>query len=60
MHKDMQEYIYAKKNVFKYQRENDLLVINDENEITKNLDKEAKGKVVRFSSKENKRRRCIL
>ena len=51
MHKDMQEYIDAKKNVFKYQRENDLLVINDENEITKNLDKEAKGKVVRFSSK---------
>ena len=54
MHKDMQEYIDAKKNVFKYQRENDLLVINDENEITKNLDKEAKGKVVRFSSKKTK------
>lgn len=51
MHKDMQEYIDAKKNILKYQKENDLLVINDENEITKNLDKEAKGKVVRFSSK---------
>lgn len=51
MHKDMQEYIDAKKNILKYQRENDLLVINDENEITKNLDKEAKGKVVKFSSK---------
>ncbi|MGG5463133.1 UDP-N-acetylmuramoyl-L-alanine--D-glutamate ligase [Clostridium sp. B9] len=51
MHKDMQEYIDAKKNILKYQGENDLLVINDENEITKELDKEAKAKVVRFSSK---------
>ena len=51
MHKDMQEYIDSKKNVFKYQKEGDLLVINDENEITKNLDREARGRVLRFSSK---------
>ena len=51
MHKDMQEYIDAKKNILKYQREEDLLVINDENEITRELYKEAKGKVVKFSSK---------
>lgn len=51
MHKDMDEYIEAKKNVFKYQDKNGLLIINDENEITKALDKDAKGKVERFSSK---------
>ena len=51
MHKDMEEYVEAKKNIFKYQDENGLLIINDENDITKALDKEAKGKVERFSSK---------
>lgn len=50
MHKDMEEYVEAKKNVFKYQDENGILIINDENYITKTLDKEAKGKVYRFSS----------
>ncbi len=34
MHKDMQEYIDAKKNIFLYQKENDLLVVNREKEIT--------------------------
>ncbi len=50
MHKDMEEYVEAKKNIFKYQDENGILIINDENYITKTLDKEAKGKVYRFSS----------
>lgn len=50
MHKDMEEYVEAKKNVFKYQDESGILIINDENYITKTLDKEAKGKVYRFSS----------
>lgn len=50
MHKDMQEYIDAKKKVFKYQTKNDVLIINDENYITKELYKEAKGKVYKFSS----------
>ncbi|MGL4991962.1 MAG: UDP-N-acetylmuramoyl-L-alanine--D-glutamate ligase [Sarcina sp.] len=51
MHKDMDEYIEAKKNIFKYQTKEDILIINDENYITKNLYKEAKGKVYKFSSK---------
>lgn len=50
IHKDMNEYIEAKKNIFKYQKENDLLIINDENKITKTFDREAKGKVLKFSS----------
>lgn len=51
MHKDMQEYIDAKKNIFLYQNENDLLVVNRENEITYGFEKEAKGNVKEFSSK---------
>ncbi|WP_297522454.1 UDP-N-acetylmuramoyl-L-alanine--D-glutamate ligase [uncultured Clostridium sp.] len=50
MHKGMEEYIDAKKNVYKYQDENGILILNDENYITKELDKEAKGKVYKFSS----------
>ena len=51
MHKDMQEYIEAKKNVFLYQSSNDLLIVNRENEITHGFKKEAKGIVKEFSSK---------
>lgn len=51
MHKDMQEYIDAKKNVFLYQNKNDILVVNKENEITEGFIKEAKGSVREFSSK---------
>ena len=34
MHKDMQEYIDAKKNIFLYQSSNGILILNRENEIT--------------------------
>ena len=51
MHKDMQEYIDAKKNIFLYQNEDNVLVLNRENEITYRFEKEAKGHVREFSSK---------
>ena len=51
IHKSYEEYINSKANIFKYQKEDDLLVLNYENEITKNFAKQAKGKVVYFSSK---------
>lgn len=51
MHKDMQEYIDSKKNIFLYQSSGDLLVVNRENEITHGFVKEAKGIVKEFSSK---------
>lgn len=51
MHKDMQEYIDAKKNIFKYQDKEDVLILNKENEITNSFQTEAKGKVKLFSSK---------
>ena len=51
MHKDMDEYINSKKNIFLYQNENDVLVVNRENEITYSFEKEAKGRVREFSSR---------
>lgn len=50
MHKDMQEYIDAKKNIFLYQNEDNVLVLNRENEITYGFEKEAKGHIREFSS----------
>jgi len=51
MHKDMQEYIDAKKNIFLYQNSNGILVVNRENKVTHEFKKEAKGIVKEFSSK---------
>lgn len=52
MHKDMQEYIDAKKNIYLYQENDDVLVVNIENDITNSFKKEAKGEVREFSSKQ--------
>ncbi len=52
IHKDYEEYIDAKKNIFKYQNENDIVILNYDNEITRNAAKEATSKVVFFSHKE--------
>lgn len=52
IHKDYQEYIDAKKNIFKYQQESDIVVLNYDNEITRKCIKEANSKVVLFSGKE--------
>ena len=52
IHKDYEEYIDAKKNIFKYQTEEGIVVLNYDNEITRECGKEANGKVIYFSSKE--------
>ncbi len=52
IHKSYEEYIQSKANIFKYQDENDLLILNYDNEITKEFSKIAKSKVIYFSSKE--------
>ena len=52
VHKDYQEYIESKMNIFLHQNENGILVINADNEITKDFYKYAKGKVRYFSSKQ--------
>lgn len=52
IHKSYEEYINAKRNIFKYQSENDLLVLNYDNDITKEFAKKANSKVIFFSRKE--------
>ena len=52
IHKDYQEYIDAKKNIFKYQNEKGILVLNADNDITNSCKEEASGKVIMFSSKQ--------
>ncbi len=52
IHKSYEEYIQAKANIFRYQDENNLLVLNNDNEITKEFSKVASSKVIYFSSKE--------
>lgn len=52
IHKDYEEYIEAKKCIFKCQNEDDVLILNYDNEITRECGKEANGKVIYFSSKE--------
>lgn len=51
IHNSYEEYINSKLNIFKYQTENDLLILNYENEIVRNFSKECKGKVTYFSCK---------
>ena len=51
IHKDYQEYIDAKKCIFKSQKENGILILNYDNDITRECSKEANGKVIFFSSK---------
>lgn len=51
IHKSYEEYIECKKNIFKFQNENGVVILNYDNEITKECAKEAKGKVVFFSRK---------
>ncbi|WP_411679652.1 UDP-N-acetylmuramoyl-L-alanine--D-glutamate ligase [Clostridium thailandense] len=52
MHKDMDEYIDSKKNIFKYQESMDLLVLNKDNELTNSMVDEAKGNLIQFTIKE--------
>lgn len=52
IHKDYQEYIDAKKNIFKFQSDEGILVTNFDNDVTREISKEANGKVIYFSSKQ--------
>ena len=49
MHRDMQEYVDAKKNIFLRQTADDTLILNLDNEITAGFVPLAKGKVKGFS-----------
>ena len=47
VHKDMQEYVDAKKNIFAFQKPEDLLVLNADNAITDGFS--GNGRIVKFS-----------
>ena len=51
IHKDYEEYIDAKKNIFKYQ-EDGVVVLNYDNNLTREAAKEVEGKVKFFSGSE--------
>ncbi|MBQ2938669.1 MAG: UDP-N-acetylmuramoyl-L-alanine--D-glutamate ligase [Clostridia bacterium] len=51
IHKDYEEYIEAKKMIFKNQDDKGILILNYDNDITRNCAKEVNGKVMFFSNK---------
>lgn len=52
VHSSYEEYREEKKNIFKHQDENGIVVLNYDNEFTRGFAKEVKGKTIFFSSKE--------
>ena len=51
IHKNYEEYIECKKNIFRFQDENGKVVLNYDNDVTRYFSSEANGKVRFFSSK---------
>lgn len=51
VHKDMDEYVSAKRNIFAHQDARDKLVLNADNDITAGFAREARGAVTLFSRK---------
>ena len=51
VHKDLDEYVAAKRNIFAYQDACDKLVLNADNDITAGFAQEARGQVTLFSRK---------
>lgn len=50
IHKDYNEYIDAKRNIYLHQKPEDIVVLNYDNEITRNFAKTAVGQVRYFST----------
>ena len=49
IHKDMEEYVTAKENLYLHQTASDVLILNRDNEITHSFAAKAKGRVLEFS-----------
>lgn len=49
IHKSMKEYIDSKKSIYRHQKPDDILILNDDNDITKGMEHEALGNVRLFS-----------
>ena len=57
VHKDMQEYVDAKKNIFRFQKEGDLLVLNGDNAITAGF---VGNGITRFFSRQGAQAHVVL
>ena len=57
VHKDMNEYVDAKKNIFAFQKPGDLLVLNGDNEITAAF---AGNGITRYFSRQGKQAHVVL
>ena len=57
IHKDMEEYVDAKKNIFRFQRADDLLVLNADNEITSCF---TGNGITRFFSRQGREAHVVL
>ena len=49
IHKDMEEYVRAKENLYLHQKPEDVLILNMDNAITHSFVPKAKGRVLEFS-----------
>ena len=56
VHKDMAEYIWAKENIYRFQKDTDLLVLNADNDITKAFTGNGD---TRFFSRQGKAEVCL-
>lgn len=52
VHKDMEEYILAKANIFRFQQPGDVVILNRDNDITRSFATQAPGAVRWFSRQE--------
>ena len=60
VHRDMREYIDAKRNIYMHQSGADALILNYDNEITRGFADQAGGKLRFFSSRERVADGCFL
>ena len=49
IHRDMEEYVAAKENLYLHQKSEDVLILNRDNSITHSFAAKAKGRVLEFS-----------
>lgn len=49
IHKDMEEYVSSKENIYLHQSSADTVVLNEDNQLTDGLTPKAKGSVLKFS-----------
>ena len=60
IHKDMQEYIDAKRNIILYQNKDSKAVLNLDNDITKSFSENVQGELCWFSRREKVNNGCYL